>query len=173
MKHLVLLTLLTCAACAQTGSGGDSIPFGMGAQTCAPGHVQPNFARLESELKAARTRWKAARIQNYGYDFARIAAPVRYPNVRVKVVRGRITDIAPQNPLENIDTDRLHIGPVEALFSEIARAITYQRNQPCADLRVTYNAADGHPTTFYSGSRFSPQADGSAEWRVTNFSARP
>lgn len=124
-------------------------------------------------MKAARARWKAAGIQTYRYDFGRTAAPVRYPDVRVTVVAGQIKAIAPQNPFENILADRLNVGPVSALFTEITRAIAYQRSQPCASLRVTYDPKNGHPTTFYSGSQFSPQADGNAEWRVTGFSARP
>ncbi|GGL73786.1 hypothetical protein GCM10010840_09830 [Deinococcus aerolatus] len=124
-------------------------------------------------MKTARTRWKAARLQNYRYDFARIAAPLRFPDVTVSVEGGRVATVMSVDSLAPDLPGGLTVGPVEALFLEITQAITYQRAQPCADLRVTYDAVDGYPRTFYSGSRFSPLADGYAEWRVTNFSARP
>ncbi|CAM4182756.1 DUF6174 domain-containing protein [Deinococcus marmoris] len=172
MKRFALLMALSCVACAEAGGADGGIPVGPAAQTCAPGYVRPDFARLEAELKTARALWKAAGIQNYSYDFARIAAPVRFPDVTVTVEGGRIKAVVSQGPLEQRLPEGLNVGPVEALFLEITRAITYQRSQPCADLRVTYSAADGHPTTSYSGSQFSPLADGNAEWRVTKFSAR-
>lgn len=169
MTRLMLLTVLSCLACAQAGGAGG----GPGPQSCAPGVMQPSFARLEAELNAARTRWKAARLQNYRYDFARIAAPLRFPDVAVAVEGGRVVTVTSVDSLAPTLPEGLTVGPVEALFLEITRALTYQRAQPCADLQVTYDAVDGHPLTFYSGSRFSPLADGFAEWRVTNFSARP
>ena len=178
MKRLALLTVLSCLACAEAGgSGGGSAGSGgvggPGFQNCGPDFVQPNYARLEEQLNTARARWKAAKLQTYRYDFARIAAPVRLPDVTVSVQGGRVTNVASLNPLEQAPSGGFTVGPVEALFLEITRAITFQRAQPCADLRVSYDAADGHPLTIYSGSRYSPVADGFAEWRVTNFSARP
>jgi hypothetical protein len=172
MKRLALLTALSCVACAEAGGADGGILIGPGAQACAPGSMPPDFARLDSELQTARLRWKMANVQNYRYDFARIAAPVRFPDVTVTVKVGKLQGITFRNPAEATPSLPLRAGPVEALFLEVTRALSYQMAQPCADLRVTYDAADGHPTTFYSGSRFSPFADGYAEWRVTKFTAR-
>lgn len=181
MKRLALLTVLSCLACAGAGGGGGAGSGGTGSagvggpgsQGCGPEFVQPDYARLEGQLDAARARWKAAKLQDYRYDFARIAAPLRLPDVTVTVEAGRVSNVVSLDPLEQVPPEGLTVGPVEALFLEITQAITFGRAQPCAALRVSYDAADGHPLTFYSGTRFSPLADGFAEWRVTNFSARP
>ncbi len=172
MKRLALLTALSCLACAEAGGADGGIPVGFGTQTCAPGYMPPDFARLDSELQTARIRWKTANLQGYRYSFARIAAPVRYPDVTVTVRGGKLQGVAFRNPAEATASPPLGAGPMETLFLEVTRALSYQKAQPCADLRVTYDAVDGHPTTLYSGSRFSPIADGYAEWRVTGFTAR-
>ncbi|CAM3573347.1 hypothetical protein DESA109040_16865 [Deinococcus saxicola] len=134
--------------------------------------MPPDFARLDSELQTARLRWKMANLQNYRYEFARIAAPLRFPDVTVSVRGGKLQGVTFKNPAEATPSLPLNAGPVEALFLEVTRALAYQKAQPCADLRVTYDAVNGHPTTSYSGSQISPLADGNAEWRVTKFSAR-
>lgn len=173
MKRLALLTALACIACAEAGGADGGILVGPGAQSCAPWYMPPDFDRLDSELQTARLRWKLANLQHYRYDFARIAAPLRFPDVTVRVKGGKLKGVTFKNPAEANAPAPLNAGPMEALFLEVTRALAYQKAQPCADLRVTYDAKDGHPTTFYSGSGFSPFADGNAEWRVTNFSARP
>lgn len=172
MKRLALLTALSCLACAEAGGADGGIPIGLGSQGCAPGYMAPDFARLDSELQTARLRWKMANLQQYRYDFARIAAPLRFPDVTVTVKTGKLQGVAFKNPAEATASPPMGAGPMETLFLEVTRALGYQKAQPCADLRVTFDAVDGHPTTFYSGSRFSPIADGYAEWRVTGFTAR-
>ncbi|WP_188901314.1 DUF6174 domain-containing protein [Deinococcus aerophilus] len=171
-----LLPGMLFALCSVAGAGGGerAVPVGLGQPArCAAGYVRPDFSRLQADLNAARTRWKAARVRNYRYDFARIAAPLRLPDVTVTVVGGRVQGIQAVDGQHPAAPSPLNAGPVEALFLEAARALTYQRSQPCATLRLGFDAVDGHPTTFYSGSQVSPMADGSGEWRVTNFSARP
>ncbi len=149
------------------------MPVGLGRPaSCAPGYVRPDYARLQADLDAARARWKAAGLRNYRYDFARIAAPLRLPDVTVTVTGGRVQSIEGDGT-QGLSPSSLNAGPVEALFLEAARALNYQRAQPCATLRLGFDARDGHPTAFYSGSQLSPMADGFGEWHVTSFSARP
>ncbi|MFC5849026.1 DUF6174 domain-containing protein [Deinococcus petrolearius] len=168
-----LLTSLALAGCAllgraQAGGGGGPRPARPQAALCRADYVRPSFARLEADLASARARWAAQRARAYRYDFAQVAAPVRYPAVRVTVRPGAAPAIAVL-PGEVGDPGGQAGGTVEARFAQVAQALASWRTQPCPEVRVTYDRVTGVPLTFYGGSGLANIADGYGEWRVTNF----
>ncbi|WP_102126915.1 DUF6174 domain-containing protein [Deinococcus planocerae] len=147
-----------------------TVPVGGPAQVgqCAPGYVRPDFAALEQGLAAARARWTAAGIRDYSHDFSQVSAPVRFPTVRVSV-RGGMAQAVKLAPGETGEPGAQARATVEDRFANIAQALEGQRQQPCPAVEIEYDARDGHPTRFFSGTRQANVADGEGEWRITNF----
>jgi len=134
-----------------------------------PDYTRPDFAALERDLAAARARWSAAKVRDYSYDFAQVAAPVLFPTVRVTVRGGAVSEVI-LAPDQTGEIGGQAGATVEERFAAIAETLRGQREQPCPDVQVDYDPADGYPTRLYSGSREENIADGWGEWRVTNFS---
>lgn len=153
---------------AQAGGGGGPRPAQPQAALCRADYLRPSFARLDADLASARARWAAQHIRTYSYDFAQVAAPVRYPAVRV-TVRPGAAPVVVTLPGEEGDPGGQAGGTVETRFAQVAQALASWRTQPCAEVRVTYDRTTGVPLTFYGGSGLANIADGFGEWRVTNF----
>ncbi len=148
---------------AQAGGGGGRAP-----EVCRADYVRPSFTRLEADLASARARWAAQHIRAYSYDFSQVAAPARFPAVRVTVRPGAapVTAVLPGEEGEPAAQAGV---TVEARFRQVAQALVSWRGQPCPEVRVTYDRATGVPQSFYSGSGLANIADGFGEWRMTNF----
>ena len=161
-----VLLALTALLPASAGAAGSSAPLPVNG--CAPGYVRPDFRALERELTVARVKWAGARVKNYRYDFAQIAAPVLFPTARVTVRLGRVQGaaLAPGQQGEIGDQAR---ATVEERFAAVAQTLRLQQGQKCPFVEAEYDAVDGHPVRLYSGSRAANVADGWGEWRVTNF----
>lgn len=175
MSRPTLLTpalALALAACvpAQQAQGSPqkvdpAVPLATG---CVPGYSRPDFTVLERDLAAARARWQAAGVRDYRYDFAQVAAPLRFPAVRVTVRGGAVASVE-RLPGESGEPSAQARGTVEARFADVAQVLRGQRKQACPVVEVEYDAQDGHPTRLYSGSGAANVADGWGEWRVTGF----
>ncbi|MEF2278721.1 DUF6174 domain-containing protein [Deinococcus sp. YIM 134068] len=167
----VLLALSLCACVPpQTEAQEESIPLGSssGKVLCAPGYTRPNFAALRRELTAAQVVWETANVRDYSYSFAQIAAPVRFPTVRV-TVRGGVAQPVTLAAGETGEPGTQARGAVEDRFADIAQKLAYQETQPCPVVEVSYDARNGHPTRLSTGTGQENIADGNGEWTVTNF----
>ena len=138
---------------------------------CVEGYTRPDFARLQTDLSAARARWQAAAISNYAYDFAQYALPVRFPAVRVTVSGGAVQGVALKAGEEGEPSAQAR-ATVGDLFQNIADALAYQQAQPCPEIEGEYDVQDGHPTRLFSGTEEANVADGEGEWNVTGFERR-
>lgn len=152
-------------------TSGSAEPQAQPAVACAEGYTRPDFARLKADLSAARTRWQAAAISDYAYDFAQYSLPVRFPTVRVTVSGGAVQRVALKAGQEGEPSAQAR-ATVEGLFQNIADALAYQRGQPCPAVETDYDAQNGHPTRLYSGIKEANSADGEGEWNVTGFARR-
>lgn len=170
---LLALTLTACVPPQNANVGGGAsepaaetaVPLATG---CPPGYTRPDFAALERDLAAARSRWTGAGVRDYSHDFAQVSAPVRFPTVRVSV-RGGMAQAVRLAPGETGEPGPQARATVEDRFANIAQALTYQRDQPCPAVEAEYDPRDGHPTRFLSATRQANVADGEGEWRITNF----
>ncbi|EYB67967.1 hypothetical protein DEIPH_ctg030orf0003 [Deinococcus phoenicis] len=144
-----------------------SVPLSSGGP-CAPGYTRPDFAALERDLTAARARWTAAGVRDYSYDFAQIAAPVAFPDVRVTVRGGAVQGVTLKAGQTGEPGGQAR-ATVEDRFAAIAQTLRGQQGQKCPVVETEYDPRDGHPTRLYSGSREVNLADGWGEWRIMNF----
>lgn len=139
------------------GAAETSVPLSVGG--CAPDYVRPDFRALERGLALARLKWATAKVKNYRYDFAQIAAPVAFPTARVTVKAGLVQGVG-LAPGEQGEIGGQARATVEARFAAIAETLRLQRGQKCPAVEVAYDPTDGHPTRLYSGSRAANIADG-------------
>ncbi|THF68443.1 hypothetical protein E7T06_16590 [Deinococcus sp. Arct2-2] len=165
------LSLSACMTRPMSANSGSTEPQVQRAVACAEGYMRPDFDRLQADLSAARTRWQAAAISSYAYDFAQYSLPVRFPAVRVTVSGGAVQSVALKAGEEGEPSAQAR-ATVEDLFQNIADALAYQRGQPCPAVETDYDAQDGHPTRLYSGIKEANSADGEGEWNVTGFERR-
>ncbi|ANE43102.1 DUF6174 domain-containing protein [Deinococcus puniceus] len=179
MMRSVLLAVLTLSlsACmnkpvAATSGGAEPQPQPQTQPAaCVDSYTRPDFARLNADLGAARTRWQAAAPSTYAYDFAQYALPVRFPAVRVTVSGGAVQSVAVKAGEQGEPSAQAR-ATVEDLFQNIADALAYQQGQPCPEIEAEYDAQDGHPTRLFSGTEEANVADGEGEWNVTGFERR-
>ncbi|MFC4426162.1 DUF6174 domain-containing protein [Deinococcus navajonensis] len=169
---LLVLTALSLGAPAAAGGAGPPpvappethVPL----SGCRPGYVRPDFAALGRKLQTARARWAASGPGNYSYEIRQIAAPVLLPETRVIVTRGQVTR-AEVLPGEAGMPSPLSRQSVEQRFRSIEQTLIRQRNTRCPEIQLSFDAALGYPTRFYSGLGDAGIADGFGEWTLKNF----
>lgn len=168
-RALALLLALCLPAVGPSAAAGGAEPVTV-LTGCRPDYVRPDYPALRAQLRAAQARWVRAGPRSYTYDLRRVAAPVLFPELRVTVRAGRVAGSRVLGEGEPA-SGALGPVPVEQLFAEVARAITYQSAQPCGELQVSFDRALGYPTRLYNGNGAANIADGWAEVTVKGLKA--
>lgn len=171
-SRLTAFVLFALTSSALAGGAGGPPAAAPSSAGCVAGFVQPAPSALGRALASAQTRWKAAGLRTYSFDFEQIAQPVRYPKTHVTVSAGQVS----ARPVEEGDASAFaEKASVEELFGFIRQGIAFARTSPCTELKVTY-APDGHPLSFASQlqtpSTVNGRADGGASWTVSDFRKR-
>lgn len=129
---------------------------------CASNYQAPDFAKLDAELSAAKTKWAAANIQNYTFVYDRFMAPAGARDQKVVVRNGKIDTSASSTEW----TPRT----MDELLADVTSSISNAKVNKCRQVSATYDASDGHLLTWNSGVFIKGVQDGFGSLIVKAFS---
>jgi Family of unknown function (DUF6174) len=135
---------------------------------CRSGYQLPNQVALKSELSAARTRWQAAGIQSYSYEFARFAAPSTFSPFRITVQAGKVIKVENLKPQPGDPVPALN-GTMEQRFGELEQGLAVLQDEQCGTLSINFDVTDGHALKQSFGTELVGIEDGVGGWTISNF----